>query len=174
MTKVDQVIIDAQRELGRPYVWGDAGPNSFDCSGLVQYVFAQVGITLPRVAADQQRATTAVSGAPVPGDLVFYGDPAYHVGLYLGAGKMIDAPHAGAVVRIEPVWPGAQYRRVGGLGAAAAPVVGTVVAAASTAGGLVSGILGPARSIVLEGTGVILGLALAGYGVYYLTKEHPS
>lgn len=170
MTTVDQVIADAQMELGKPYVWGDAGPISFDCSGLVQYVYDQVGIHLPRVAADQQSYTTPVTN-PLPGDLVFYGSPAYHVGIYIGGGMMIDAPHAGAVVRVEQVWPGATYGRVPGLGTAAAPIVGTITTVASGAGGLVSGVLGGARSIALEGAAVVTGLALGAYGIYRLAAH---
>lgn len=170
MTTVDQALTAAQMELGKPYVWGDAGPNAFDCSGLVQYVYAQVGIHLPRVAADQQSYAKPVT-SPLPGDLVFYGNPAYHVGIYLGAGKMIDAPHSGAVVRIENVWPGATYGRIPGLGTAAAPLVGTITTVASTAGGLVSGVLGGARSIALEAAAVITGLGLGAYGIYRLASH---
>ena len=73
MSTVDNLLTIARTELGKPYVYGDEGPNTFDCSGLMEYVFAQVGIHLPRVAADQQKATSRVS-SPLPGDLVFFGD----------------------------------------------------------------------------------------------------
>ena len=92
----------AQGLLGVPYLWGGTTPLGFDCSGLVQYVYAQVGIKLPRVAADQQQVGTPVAAdALEPGDLVFFGDPAYHVGIYAGNGTMIDAPYTGAVVRYD-------------------------------------------------------------------------
>ena len=92
----------AQGLLGVPYVWGGSTPQGFDCSGLVQYVYAQVGIHLPRVAADQQQVGTPVAEEDLqPGDLVFFGSPAYHVGIYAGNDTMIDAPYTGAVVRYD-------------------------------------------------------------------------
>ncbi|TVT16639.1 NlpC/P60 family protein [Amycolatopsis rhizosphaerae] len=92
----------ALSKLGDPYGWGDTGPNSFDCSGLTQYSYRQAGITLPRTAAEQQGFGLYVSRADLqPGDLVFYGSPAHHVGIYLGDGKMVHAPTTGDVVKIS-------------------------------------------------------------------------
>ena len=96
----------AARQLGTPYLWGGTGAGGFDCSGLVQAAFAHAGVVLPRVAQDQYDAGPLVpGGAPVePGDLVFFGGGATsvdHVGIYVGAGEMIDAPHTGAVVRFD-------------------------------------------------------------------------
>lgn len=166
MTKVDDVITWGRAELGKPYNYGDEGPNSFDCSGLMQFIFGKVGITLPRTAAQQQASLTRVA-VPKPGDLVFWGEPAYHVALYLGNGKILQAPHAGAAVEVATMWgTPAGYGRVAGLGTAAAPVVGAVTGAASLLGSGVSSLLGPIRNVVLQWTVVGFGLALIGFGVY--------
>ena len=96
------VIAYASNFLGVPYVWGGSSPSGFDCSGFTSYVFAHFGVNLPRVADAQQNVGTYVSRANLkPGDLVFFGSPAYHVGIYVGNGNMIDAPHSGTVVKIQ-------------------------------------------------------------------------
>jgi cell wall-associated NlpC family hydrolase len=96
------VIGIAAQFLGVPYVWGGTSPGGFDCSGLVQYVFARAGVSLPRVASDQQNVGASISRANLqPGDLVFFGNPAHHVGIYVGDGTMIHAPHTGSVVRYD-------------------------------------------------------------------------
>lgn len=96
----------AQGQLGLPYAWGATGPTSYDCSGLTQSAYAAAGIPLPRTAQEQyHRGPHLPAAAPLlPGDLVFYGTPTHihHVGLYIGAGQMIDAPHTGTTIRIEP------------------------------------------------------------------------
>jgi cell wall-associated NlpC family hydrolase len=89
----------ALRYLGIPYVWGGASPSGFDCSGLVMYVYAQLGISLPHYTVAQWNATERVS-SPAPGDLVFFNGLG-HVGIYIGGGKFVDAPHTGSVVRID-------------------------------------------------------------------------
>jgi len=100
----EAVIAYASTFLGVPYVWGGTTPAGFDCSGFVRYVYAHFDIRLPRVAADQQKVGTYVSREDLqPGDLVFFGDPAHHVGIYVGNGYMIHAPHTGDVVRIGPL-----------------------------------------------------------------------
>jgi cell wall-associated NlpC family hydrolase len=96
----------AARQLGTPYLWGGTGSGGFDCSGLVQAAYRAAGITLPRVAQDQFDAgPTVPAGTTVaPGDLVFFGggpSAVDHVGLYVGSGEMIDAPHTGALVRFD-------------------------------------------------------------------------
>ena len=83
-------------------MWGGTSPSGFDCSGFTQYVFAHFGVNLPRVSEDQQNVGTLVSRDNLqPGDLVFFGTPAHHVGIYVGNGNMINAPHTGAVIRIQ-------------------------------------------------------------------------
>jgi cell wall-associated NlpC family hydrolase len=100
----DAVISYASNFLGVPYVWGGTSPSGFDCSGFVKYVYAHFGVTLPRVASAQQMVGTYVSRADLqPGDLVFFGEPAHHVGIYVGNGYMIHAPHTGDVVKIAPL-----------------------------------------------------------------------
>lgn len=95
--------IAAQYE-GLMYRYGGTSPSTgFDCSGFTQYVFGRVGISLPRTAADQRAATTPVSN-PQPGDLVFFGSPAYHVGIYAGNGKMWDSPRSGEAVGLRSIW----------------------------------------------------------------------
>jgi cell wall-associated NlpC family hydrolase len=98
----NSILAYASNFLGIPYVWGGTSPSGFDCSGFTQYVFAHFGINLPRVSEDQQNVGTFVSRANLqPGDLVFFGTPAHHVGIYVGGGNMINAPHTGAVIRVQ-------------------------------------------------------------------------
>jgi cell wall-associated NlpC family hydrolase len=106
----------AESRQGLPYVWGAAGPSSFDCSGLVQWSFAQAGVRMPRVAADQARTGPAVPVSQLqPGDLLFYHTdptaPGYisHVAIYLGNGWMIQAPQPGMNVQIVPANFGSQF-----------------------------------------------------------------
>ena len=106
---VGVAIAFASARLGQPYLWGGAGPL-YDCSGLVQAAYAAAGIALPRTSEAQQ-VTAAPVTDPRPGDLVFMGPSgqlgtATHVGIVIGGGLMVDDPHPGAVVRIEPYnWP---------------------------------------------------------------------
>jgi peptidoglycan DL-endopeptidase CwlO len=109
------VVGIAQRYLGVPYVYGGASPSGFDCSGLTMYCYAQVGIGLAHGATLQQRASTPVPiSALQPGDLVFFGSASfsYHVGIYVGGGSMIHAPHTGAVVSygsMSGAWIGGRF-----------------------------------------------------------------
>jgi len=103
----DQVVADARKYLGVPYVWGGTDPaKGLDCSGLVQQVYKDLGIELPRVSQDQARAGTAVPSLAQakPGDLVCFGTPADHIGIYIGNHKMIVAPKAGDVVKVQDVY----------------------------------------------------------------------
>jgi cell wall-associated NlpC family hydrolase len=94
----------AYAQLGKPYQWGAAGPDAYDCSGLAMAAWGAAGVSLPHSAADQQSMVAPVpAGDLQPGDLIFFGYPAYHVGIYIGSAEMIDAPHSGTVVRIDPI-----------------------------------------------------------------------
>lgn len=98
----------ALAQRGKPYKWAGAGPNNFDCSGLVLFAYARAGRPgLPHSSAMQARMGVAVSRAHLrPGDLVFFHHPVSHVGIYVGRGLMVDAPHTGAVVRVERLFSG--------------------------------------------------------------------
>ncbi|GII84458.1 hypothetical protein Ssi03_24480 [Sphaerisporangium siamense] len=88
----------------RPYVWGAAGPSTFDCSGLVMWAYQKVGISLPHYTGDQWTAGTHVSREDMrPGDLVFFYSDLHHVGIYIGGGMMVHAPRTGDVVRVAPL-----------------------------------------------------------------------
>jgi cell wall-associated NlpC family hydrolase len=94
----------AYAQLGKPYVYGGAGPDSYDCSGLTMRAWGAAGVSLPHNAAAQQASIPAVSLSDLqPGDLVFFGSPAYHVAIYIGGGRIIQAPHTGASVEITPL-----------------------------------------------------------------------
>ena len=95
----------ALTQRGKPYVWGAAGPDSYDCSGLVMWAFAQEGISLPHYTGDQWNSGMHVSRADLePGDLVFFFADISHVGIYIGNGLMVDAPSTGQVVQVQPVF----------------------------------------------------------------------
>jgi len=99
-----QIVDTALAQLGDPYVWAGAGPNSFDCSGLVQYAFASAGIWLPHSSRMQSTLGTPVSRADLrPGDLIFFYNPVGHVGIYIGNGQMVHAPTTGDVVKVTDV-----------------------------------------------------------------------
>jgi len=108
------VVGIAMQYLGVPYVWGGASPSGFDCSGLVMYVYAQVGISLPHNTVAQwsyPRAVSVPRSELQPGDLVFFAGLG-HVGIYVGNGQFIHAPHTGDVVRIDSLggsWYASEY-----------------------------------------------------------------
>jgi peptidoglycan DL-endopeptidase CwlO len=118
-SQITAMLEAAASRLGMPYVWGAAGPSSFDCSGLVQWSFAQAGVVMPRVAADQALTGPAVPFSQAqPGDLLFYHtdptapDYVSHVAIYLGKGWMIQAPEPGENVQVVPVALGSEFAGV--------------------------------------------------------------
>lgn len=106
------VVSFALDQVGKPYVWGTAGPDSYDCSGLVLRAYAQIGIDLPHNAAAQYNQTATISRDELqPGDLVFYNDLS-HMGMYIGNGLIVHAPNSRTVVKVVEldhgnVWYGA-------------------------------------------------------------------
>jgi cell wall-associated NlpC family hydrolase len=108
----------ALSKQGDPYVWGATGPRQFDCSGLVQWAFEQVGISLPRSSQAQARAGVAVSASDLkPGDLIAFYSDASHIGIYIGNGNVVHAPTEGENVKVTPYkYIGSVYsmRRVAG------------------------------------------------------------
>lgn len=114
--KALQAVAAAMTRLGDPYVWGAEGPHQFDCSGLAWWSYRQVGVTVPRVANAMYHGTPAINPTKttrgdqlLPGDLVYFAtNPSdwrtiYHMGIYIGGGRMIQAPTTGDVVKISPV-----------------------------------------------------------------------
>ncbi len=102
--RVKKVLAFACAQLGKPYLWGADGPDSFDCSGFTLRAWERAGVSLPHNSAMQARYGTRVAASQLqPGDLVFYYSPISHVGIYIGNKLMIDAPRSGKDVRITPV-----------------------------------------------------------------------
>jgi cell wall-associated NlpC family hydrolase len=109
-----KAVAVALAQLGSPYVWGADGPSTFDCSGLTSFAYAAAGITIPRVSRAQFAAYAGMHPVDplhlVAGDLVFFADnpgnpgSIHHVGMYIGKGLMVEAPHTGAVVRTSSIW----------------------------------------------------------------------
>lgn len=121
-----RAVAIARSQTGRPYVWGGASPQtSFDCSGLVVWAYGQAGVDVPRTAQQQFEATVRLPRQELkPGDLVFFrntyptppSEPITHVGIYVGNGRMINAPTEGDVIREMPVFTGFWARHYAGAG----------------------------------------------------------
>jgi cell wall-associated NlpC family hydrolase len=101
---VSAVLAYAYAQLGKPYCYAGVGPSCYDCSGLSMMAWAQAGVSMPHGSYAQQAMFPAVSMSELqPGDLVFWDG---HVGIYVGSGSVLHAPHTGTVVQITPIWPG--------------------------------------------------------------------
>ncbi|HVL81403.1 MAG TPA: NlpC/P60 family protein, partial [Actinomycetota bacterium] len=95
-----KAVETAAAQIGKPYQWGAAGPNSYDCSGLTQYAWKAAGVSLPHSSRAQYSSLPKVSKDELqPGDLVFFGSPIHHVGIYEGGGVMINATQTGDFVK---------------------------------------------------------------------------
>ncbi|AGL18092.1 C40 family peptidase [Actinoplanes sp. N902-109] len=103
--------------IGKPYIFGSAGPTGYDCSGLTQVAWRTVGVSLAHFTGDQVQSGRAISRSDLRiGDLIFYGSPVHHVAIYVGNGLIVHAPHTGDKVRMAKIdYPGtpSAYRRVG-------------------------------------------------------------
>lgn len=94
----------AMSKRGSPYQWGAEGPDRFDCSGLSMWAWNQAGVNIPRTSRQQYAGLPNVSRSELrPGDLVFFGDPIHHLGIYIGDGQMVEAPYTGEVVRVNDI-----------------------------------------------------------------------
>jgi peptidoglycan DL-endopeptidase CwlO len=101
---VGAVLEAALEQVGTPYEWGGSGPGGFDCSGLTSFAYRAAGVSLPHSSRAQSRMGVAVSRSELaPGDLVFFGSPVYHVGIYVGNGKMVHARTFGVPVAVTSV-----------------------------------------------------------------------
>jgi hypothetical protein len=133
MTTGDDLVSLARTQIGKPYVFGATGPNSFDCSGLVYWCMKQLGVSVGRTTYQQIFDGAAVSQSQLaPGDLVF--PDAGHVQIYSGGGKVIEAPHTGANVREVAMWGFWRARRIlppgSGASSQTATLTGVTTAAA--------------------------------------------
>ncbi|GAC1479765.1 MAG: hypothetical protein NVS1B16_10680 [Pseudarthrobacter sp.] len=102
--RAQAALATALAQVGKRYRWGGTGPGSFDCSGLTRFALAAVGVSEEHSALSQRHSGPSVArGDLQPGDLVFFGNPVSHVGMYVGDGQMVHAPGAGRSVRVDPV-----------------------------------------------------------------------
>lgn len=122
--QVEKALAFALLQVGKPYVRGGVGPNSFDCSGLVQRAWAQAGITIPRTSGQQFAATIHIDmNDALPGDLIFYGqNGAQHVAMYIGFGLIVEAANPRKGVVISPISTPWHNTNFGGIGRIKAPI----------------------------------------------------
>lgn len=100
--RTQNAVQTALDQVGDPYRWGAAGPDAFDCSGLTLYAWRAGGVELPHNSGRQAGVTRSVAREHIlPGDLVFFGDPIHHVAIYIGDGKVVDAPRSGYDVKVD-------------------------------------------------------------------------
>ncbi len=133
-------VTTARQYLGVRYRWGGTDPSTgLDCSGLVQLVYRRLGVALPRTSQQQEHSGTEVASLAQaqPGDLIFFGEPAHHVGIYVGDGKMIDAPHTGSTVGVHAI---AGYGTVSHIRRILPPSAGTSASGLSASGLSASGL----------------------------------
>ncbi|MDQ1446084.1 MAG: peptidoglycan DL-endopeptidase CwlO [Acidimicrobiaceae bacterium] len=101
----ERAVAEAKRQIGKPYQYGAGGPDSFDCSGLTSWAWRAGGVSLPHSSSAQYSATHRVAISDVqPGDILFYGSPIHHVGIYVGNGSMVEASHSGTPVRYASIY----------------------------------------------------------------------
>lgn len=101
---IKNMLDTAYGQIGKPYAWGGSGPGSFDCSGFTSYAYRSIGVSLPHSSRAQYAATSRVSRDQLrPGDLVFFGSPIHHVGIYVGNGNMIDSSTYGRPVGVRSI-----------------------------------------------------------------------
>lgn len=189
--QADEAIAFALSQVGKPYVFGASGPNSYDCSGLVMAAYAHAGIVLPHSTYLMVNMGTPVDAAHLmPGDLVF--PEAGHVQMWLGGGKIVEAPTTGIPVRVVPQWGGVwRARRVasqpgtgGSIPTPSANGVITTAAATITPAGFSLTDVGSALSGIGKALGFIAdpanwlrvaeflaGIALVLFAIYELSKE---
>ena len=103
--RAEVAVDNALEQLGKPYVWAAAGADTFDCSGLTQWAWGKAGVDLYHYTGSQAvQGVRVMANQLLPGDLVLFGGDLHHVGMYLGGGSMIHAPHTGSYVQIVPVY----------------------------------------------------------------------